>query len=57
VIEKILKHCGLWEQPSPAPPSDDLAAAHEPHLGRLRYVSDLGFVDEPASNEPVWIAD
>ncbi|MCH8004808.1 MAG: hypothetical protein IH888_01100 [Planctomycetes bacterium] len=44
-------------QPSPAPPSDDLAAAHEPHLGRLRYVSDLGFVDEPASNEPVWIAD
>ncbi len=26
-------------------------------LGQLRYVSDLEFVDEPAPNEPAWIAD
>jgi hypothetical protein len=50
VIEKILTHCGLADQPSRAPPP-------EPDPAPLRYVSDLEFVDEPAPAEPVWTAD
>ncbi len=56
IIEKILKHCGLAEQPSRAPPLEDRAAPREPDPGQLRYVSDLQFVDEPAPAEPVWTA-
>jgi hypothetical protein len=50
VIEKILSHCGLADQPSRAPPP-------EPDPDRLRHVSDLQSVDEPAPAEPVWTAD
>ena len=57
VIEKILTHCGLWEQSSRAPPLDDRAAPPTPDPGELRYVSDLQSVDEPAPSEPLWIAD
>ncbi len=56
VIQNILKHCGLWQQPSRAPPPDDRAAPREPDPGQLRYVSDLEFVDEPATPEPAWTA-
>ncbi len=54
VIEKILNHCGLWEQSSRAPPQ---GRGHEQALGELRYESGLEFVDEPAPNEPIWIPD
>ena len=57
IIEKILTHCGLWEQSSRAPPLDDRAAPPTPDPGELRYVSDLQSVDEPAPSEPLWIAD
>ena len=50
VIEKILTHCGLADQPSRAPPA-------EPDPARLRYVSEPPFVDEPAPAELVWTAD
>jgi hypothetical protein len=50
VIDKILTHCGLGEQPSRAPPC-------KPDPARLRYVSDLESVDEPAPAEPVWTTD
>ena len=56
VIEKILKHCGLWEQSSRAPPPDEKAAPLRSDPGELRYVSDLEFVDEPGPAEPVWTA-
>jgi hypothetical protein len=49
VIEKILTHCGLADQPSRAPPP-------EPDPAPLRYVSDLEFVDQPAPAEPLWTA-
>ena len=57
VIESILRHCGLWENSSRAPPPDDPGPGREQSLGEIRYVSDLEFVDEPAPSEPVWIAD
>ncbi len=57
VIESILRHCGLWENSSCAPPPDDRGPGREQGLGEIRYVSDLQFVDEPAPSEPVWIAD
>ena len=50
IIEKILTHCGLGEQSSRAPPP-------EPDPARLRYVSDVESVDQPAPAEPVWTAD
>ena len=50
VIEKILTHCGLADQPSRAPPA-------EPDPARLRYVSEPPFVDESAPAELVWTAD
>ena len=58
LIEKILTHCGLWQQPWRAPlPDHGRGPAPQPDLGQLRYESDLQFVDEPAPNEPAWIAD
>ncbi len=57
MIERILRHCGLWEKSSRAPPPDDRGPGREQGLGEIRYVSDLQFVDEPAPSEPVWIAD
>ena len=56
VIEKILRHCGLWEESSRAPPPDDQAAARRSDPGELRYVSDPEFIDEPAPAEPLWTA-
>jgi len=57
VIERILRHCGLWEKSSRGPPPDDRRPAQQQGLGELRYVTDLQLVDEPAPSEPVWIAD
>jgi hypothetical protein len=56
VIEKILKHRGLWEERSRGPPPDRGAAPRAPDLGELRYVSDLEFVDA-APPDPVWTPD
>ncbi len=52
VIQKILTHCGLADEPARAPPQDTSAA-----LGERQYVSDLEFVQEPAPAEPVWSSD
>ncbi len=49
VIDAILTHCGLPDEPPRAPPH---AAA--PAIRELQYVSDLQFVDDPAPPEPVW---
>jgi hypothetical protein len=49
VIDQILTHCGLADQPSRAPPP-------EPDPARLRYVSNPEFADQPAPAEPVWTA-
>ncbi len=54
VIQKILTHCGLWQESSRAPPTDDRAAPREP--AALRYVSDVEFADA-AAPEPVWTPD
>jgi len=53
VIEKILRHCGLWEASSRAPPPDDRRPGPRPDLRELRYVSDLDFADA-VPPEPVW---
>jgi hypothetical protein len=68
VIEKVLRHCGLWAQHARGPP-DRGAAPQPPDPGELgstelaprlsspksevRYVSDPAFVDA-APPEPVW---
>ena len=44
VIEKILRHCGLWEPPTArAPPP-------APPLRELQYVSDLQYADNSAES-------
>ncbi len=53
VIEKILRHCGLWPQPVRAPPRAPEVYA-EP-LRQLSYVSDLESVDA-APAERIWSA-
>ena len=50
LIQKILAHCGLADEPPRAPRQDTLA-------GELQYVSDLEFVQDPAPAEPVWSSD
>ncbi len=50
VIDAILTHCGLADEPARAPPQD-------PSAGELQYVSDLEFVQEPGPAEPVWSPD
>ncbi len=57
MIERILRHCGLWEESSRGPPHDDRGPLRPHGLRELRYVSDLESVDEPAPSEPLWIAD
>ena len=52
VIDAILTHCGLADEPARAPPHDASPAIRE-----LQYVSDLEFVQEPAPAEPVWSPD
>ncbi|MEE8156380.1 MAG: transposase [Phycisphaerales bacterium] len=52
VIQKILTHCGLADEPPRATPQDT-----SPALGELQYVSDLEFVQDPGPAEPVWSAD
>ncbi len=54
VMQKIHRHCRLWEQSSRAPPQ---GRGHEQALGELRYESGLEFVDEPAPNEPIWFLE
>ena len=52
VIQKILAHCGLADEPPRAPPN-----APPPPTRELHYVSDLEFVHDPGPVEPVWSAD
>ena len=52
LIQKILTHCGLADEPPRAPPQDT-----SPALGELQYVSILEFVQDPGPAEPVWSAD
>ena len=48
VIDAILTHCGLADEPARAPP---------PEIRELQYVTDLEFVHDPGPDEPVWSAD
>ncbi len=52
VIQKILTHCGLADEPPRAPPQ-----APPPPTRELHYESDLEFVHDPGPAEPVWSAD
>ncbi len=52
VIDAILTHCGLADEPARAPPH-----APPPGFRELQYVSDLEFVHDPGPDEPVWSAD
>ena len=52
VIDAILTHCGLANEPARAPPH-----APPPGFRELQYVSDLEFVHDPGPDEPVWSAD
>ena len=52
VIQKILAHCGLADEPPRAPPNAPL-----PGFRELQYVNDLEFVQDPGPAEPVWSAD
>ncbi len=52
VIQKILAHCGLADEPPWAPSN-----APPPPTRELHYVSDLEFVHDPGPVEPVWSAD
>ncbi len=45
VIEKILTHCGFWQQPTsraPPPPHDHRQQSRR----ELHYVSDLEYLDD-----------
>ena len=52
VIDAILTHCGLADEPPRAPPQ-----APPPPTRELHYESDLEFVHDPGPAEPVWSAD
>ncbi len=52
VIDRILTHCGLPEEPPRAPPQPPA-----PVIRELQYVSDLQFDQDPGPAEPVWSAD
>ena len=52
VIEKILTHCGLPEEPPRAPPTTT-----SPALGELQYVSDLLFIQDAGPAEPIRSTD
>jgi hypothetical protein len=53
VIDRILDHRGLSSR---APPSSARAPAPPP-VRALTYVSDLEFVKDPGTPEPVWSTD
>ena len=55
VIDAILTHCGLADEPARAPPHAPPPGSAT--LGELQYVSDLDFVQDPGPAEPVWSAD
>ena len=52
VIDAILTHCGLADEPPRAPPQ-----APPPPTLELHYESDLEFVHDPGPAEPTWSAD
>ena len=52
VIDAILTHCGLANEPPRAPPNVPPPGFHE-----LQYVNELEFVHDPGPAEPVWSAD
>jgi len=52
LIQKILTHCGLADEPPRAPPN-----APPPEIRELQYVNDLESVQDPGPAEPVWSAD
>ena len=52
VIQRILTHCGLADEPPRAPPH-----ASPTEFRELQYVSGLEFVQDPGPVEPVWPAD
>ena len=56
VIEKILRHCRLWEQPSPAPPAELPGPPQDYGLREPRYVNDLQFVHDFVRELPDWPA-
>ncbi len=52
VIDAILTHCGLADDPPRAPPQ-----ASPTEFRELQYVDDLEFVHDPGPAEPTWSAD
>ncbi len=52
VIDAILTHCGLADEPPRAPPQ-----APPTEIRELRYVTDLEFVQDPGPDEPIRSAD
>ena len=66
VIEKILRHCGLWRASSPRPPpsANDLVyvpdgdrdgrAAYPDGPGEVVYVPDPDWESQPASSDEPW---
>ncbi len=52
VIDAILTHCGLPDEPPRAAPQ-----APPPPTRELQYISELEFVHDPGPAEPVWSAD
>jgi hypothetical protein len=49
VIEKILRHCGLWHPASPRPPPHGEASVHD--ADELR---ELAYVDIPTFEAAFW---
>ncbi len=52
VIDAILTHCGLADEPPRTPPNAPPPGFHE-----LQYVNELEFVHDPGPAETVWSAD
>ena len=52
VIDAILTHCGLADDPPRAPPQDA-----SPAIAELQYVTDLEFVQDTGPTEAVWSPD
>ena len=52
VIDAILTHCGLADEPPRAPPQ-----APPSEIREVQYVSDLEFVQDRGPDEPVWSPD